>query len=129
MINWLVTWESAGSHAHRDDRIVTILSGRFSGERIRELVELLYVNAAFDLHGRLAYAKRSSNTPYPARFVTAEGIQQVDRVHCGHNPYLYARKVRNLRVELNGAGEEQLVWDEFPPLNMREILKRMGRWR
>jgi hypothetical protein len=40
---WLVTWEWAGDHAKRTDKVVAIFGPRLGGERVRELVEFLYV--------------------------------------------------------------------------------------
>jgi hypothetical protein len=33
-------------------------------------------------------------------------------VYCGHNPYLYARLVDDLKVELDSNGKEMLIWKE-----------------
>jgi hypothetical protein len=38
--------------------------------------------------------------------------QWTGEVYCGHNPYLFARRVDNLKVEFSKAGKEKLTWTE-----------------
>src|SRR5206468_1342768 len=46
---WLVTWEHDGDHAVPPSRIAAILSSRWSPERVRDEVELIYVNSHLSL--------------------------------------------------------------------------------
>ena len=111
---WLVTREWAGdcAAAEEKDRIVAVLNSRLSAERVREIVELLYVNATYSLSERLEYANRKQFNPYPAQFGWTAG-----EVTCGHNPWLYARIVDQLQIERDEAGEEKLTWQ--PPSRPR----------
>ena len=43
------------------------------------------------------YAKRRSNNPYKADIRNG-------RIHCGHNPFLYARVVSDLKIEITDDG-------------------------
>ena len=109
---WLVTWEWAGGHAKRENKVAAVLSGRLSDERVRELVEFIYVKEEFSLRERIAYAKNKRNNPYPAIFGSIEGIPYGGMITCGHNPFLYARKVDSLSVEVGEDGERELTWQE-----------------
>ncbi len=111
---WLVTWEWASDRAPVEDkdRIAAVLNSRLSAERVKEIVEILYVNATYSLSERLGYASREWFNPYPAQFGMTPG-----EVTCGHNPWLYARIVDQLQVERDEAGEEKLTWQ--PPSRPR----------
>ena len=123
---WLVTWEWAGDHAKVDDPIVAIFNPRWSTSRIRELVELLYANTCYSLSERLGYANNRSFNPYPAEFESFSGVSFEGRIHCGHNPWLYARKVKNLRVADRNSDHEQLLWSEE---DTSLIQSRIDRWK
>ncbi len=107
---WLVTWEHCGDHARPERRIAAVLSPRWSAERVREYVELLYVNSIFSLPERIAYARGKSFNPYPAKFASHRGVPCYDPVICGHNPWLEARKVDNLRVDTSEG--DSVKWSE-----------------
>ncbi len=108
---WLVTWEHGGNHARPEREIAAILNPRWSGERVRDHVEWIYANATFSLAERVAYAKHKSFNPYPAEFDRLRGAPWSGRITCGHNPYLYARLVDDLRV-FHDDGEGSVSWKE-----------------
>lgn len=110
---WLVTWEWTGEHARVKNPIAMILSSRVSGKRVREMVEQIYVNATYILSERAAYAEKKFN-PYPAYYGDIESIDYLDVIYCGHNPYLHARRVDDLRVEIDRNGKESMSWKERP---------------
>ena len=111
---WLVTWEHIGEHARPPTKVATVLSPRLSGRRVLEIVELLYANAAYEPSERIAIAKSRRENPYPAQFGSLGGVPWGGQIVCGHNPFLEARLVSNLRVETDSSGHEQFVWDERP---------------
>jgi hypothetical protein len=96
---WLITWEWAGDPDRVKKPIVSIMNSRISGERMREIVEQIYVNETYSLKARAAYAKNKKNNPYQAYFGTFKGAHCLWEVYCGHNPYLHARIVNDLKVE------------------------------
>jgi hypothetical protein len=109
---WLIRWERIGEHVNLPEpEIAAILSPRISGERIRELVELMYMNACFTLSERARYALRKKENPYPARFGSLDGVPWTGMVECGHNPYLLAR-LAYLTVELDKHGHEAATWED-----------------
>lgn len=124
---WLVTWEHSGDHAKPPTTVAAVLNPRLSGRRITEIVELLYANASYDPSERIAIAGRRASNPYPARFGTLYGTPWEGEITCGHNPWLEARLVDNLRAEKNSSGEERFAWDERPkPSNpVLESLRRL----
>ena len=96
---WLVTWD--GPKAPRN-KVVAIFNPRFSGGRVRELVEQLYIALIVTSDSeRLRFAKSSKTNPYPAH------LGNFERIDCGHNPWLYARRVTDLFIE-----DDHLVWKE-----------------
>ena len=123
---WLVTWEHMGDHAVPPCRIVAILSYRWSAERVREIVELLYANSYFSPAERIAYAKNKSFNPYPVEFERVHGIRFLGRMTCGHNPFLYARLVENLIADKD-CDETQVTWDERPGPDPDKIAKFIGK--
>jgi hypothetical protein len=104
---WLVTWEWAGDHARREDKIAAILSRRLTPERITEIVEMIYANESYTYRERIAFAKDKKLNPYRATCIPWQR-----RLRCGHNPWLEARLVDNLHVIQDSDGVEQLSWDE-----------------
>ena len=118
IVAWLITWEWIGDHAKVENKIVAILNYRRSGEYVRKITELLYANNCFSLRERVAYARNKRNNPYPAQIYSGE------RIHCGHNPYLYARLVDDLCVNIDENGEESITWKDRPiPKHIQEMLK------
>jgi hypothetical protein len=115
MKDWLVTWEWCGDHAKRDDKVAAVFDPRFSGKRVRELVEFIYLSAMYSVSERAEYAKDKKRNPYPAGFgSTPVGAPWEGEIVCGHNPYLRARLVDDLTVERDGDGSEKASWKEHP---------------
>jgi len=112
MASWLVTWGMVGHEGKVKYEPAAILNGRLSGENVRKIVELLFVNERCTLGERIAYAKNNKNTLFPARFEMVLGVPWEDRIYCGSNPFLYARLVDDLRVIVNENGEKELTCKE-----------------
>ena len=62
---WLVTWEWIGDHAKRDDKIVAILNPRLSETKVKEIVELLYMQEGYSLSEKLTCALHKNEIPTP----------------------------------------------------------------
>jgi hypothetical protein len=120
---WLITWVWGGEHAAVEDPIVAILSARMSGEQVRRYVDFYYTSRKSALREKLDLARyyKPAQPNYPAEFVRIgpQQIQWPGHITCGHNPWLYARKVDNLKFVENEDGQEVLGWQElsFPSLN------------
>jgi hypothetical protein len=113
---WLVTWEWCGDHARPEDKVAAILNPRLSANHVRDLVEFIYLSAMYTLSERADYARdRKRHNPYPAEFGrTPEGVPTMGAIHCGHNPWLEARLVDHLTVEIDAEGNEMASWKERP---------------
>jgi hypothetical protein len=111
---WLITWEWVGEHVKVDNEIAAILNSRLSSKKVIEIIELLYMNASYTFSEQLAYVKNKRKNPYPPYYGTLGNIPWLGEIYCGHNPYLYARQVRNLRVQADEIDKEILLWDEIP---------------
>ena len=112
MMAWLITWNQSGNHEQMDDTIAAILNYSLPAEKVREIVELLYVNRYASLSERLTYARDRKNNPYPAEFDTTDGVSGNTGITCGHNPWLYARIVENIILNIAIDGKESLSWKE-----------------
>lgn len=104
---WVVTWEWVGDHAKRKQKVVAILNPRWGDQRVRDYVELIYSVLEYHPLDQLRCARNSKNNPYPAQFEIIDGIPWGGSIICGHNPWLHARKVRNLRVD-----NRTVAWQE-----------------
>lgn len=111
---WLITWEKIGSHVKKPRKVAAILNPRIGHERIKEIVELLYVNEIFTLSESISYAQNRKYNPYPAEFGYTKGIRWTGRITCGHNPFLEATLVKNLLVTKKGI-KEDISWVEKEP--------------
>jgi hypothetical protein len=94
---WLVTWEWCGD-AKRDQKVAAIFRPQLSSERIRELVEFLYLRSEYSVAEQIRYTVHPKQNPYRARFGTLDGIPWTGDIQCGHNPWLFARLVDELTV-------------------------------
>jgi len=104
---WLITWEHIGEHAKPSKRIVALLSPRWSQDRVRDHVHVLYSMNGYSPAEKLNLLKKHAHIPHPAQFQETQG-----RINCGHNPWLYARLVDDLRVSTDPAAVEGLTWKE-----------------
>src|SRR4051795_11906231 len=68
IVAWLVTWEAAGRHVTPPRRIAAVFNRRWSGERVREQVELIHVQWRCAIAEQITYANDRSFNPYPATF-------------------------------------------------------------
>jgi len=109
---WLVTREWIGTHAKRDDEILAVLNPRMSPIRIRELVELLYLNISYGIRGRVYCPLHRKKNPYPASFTEGRAMRWPPVVHFGHSPFLVAHLVENLAVECHEDGTETATWKD-----------------
>jgi hypothetical protein len=121
---WLVTWESAGGRAATEIRepIAAILSGRMSGRQIAQILEYLYASRYYTPAEWLAWAK-TGTPPYHATLGELGGHTWEGEVSCGHNPYLYARKVDDLRFRAGADGAPKPHWKERARPSIPEVLQ------
>ena len=115
---WLVTWDWVGDHTKRHNKVAAILNPRLSAHRVREFVELFYINTCYSLSERTAYVANKKNNPYPAEFMDINGVPWMGAIHCGDNPWLYARRVNDLVIGRDGRGKEIAIWKERDKPNL-----------
>lgn len=122
---WLITWDWAGEHARvpDDEVIAAILRPQTGAETVRRIMEYLYAMRQYEAIDKLDML---DSNPYPAEFnaVTHEfpgdppfrqTVKYEGQIICGHNPFLYARRVDNLRPRSPDSPSDGLTWDERPP--------------
>ena len=100
MNGWIVTWDGAGAAVDRR-KIVAVFNYRIGVGRVRDLVEQLYIALKYGEEDKVAIAAKPTNNPYRSE------VHQFSRITCGHNPWLYARYVNNIRRTDDGYS-----WDE-----------------
>lgn len=108
---WIITWEWNGDYAHMDNPFVLALDRRLGGENIRKIVEHLYAAFIYDDTDKVGLVLPDASNPYPATFLTINGMRWQGEIHCGHNPWLRARIVENLKV-IHEKGVEKVTWTE-----------------
>jgi hypothetical protein len=102
---WLITLED--HTAGYVPEIVSVIDSRRGREWVKQYVEQLYVDRFLSLAEKLACAKHRSSLPYRAQ------SDLYGRIDCGHSPFLYARKVQNVRAAEGLDGSSCLKWDDI----------------
>jgi hypothetical protein len=109
---WLLTWEV--NTAKVKEKIVAVLSSRKSDRAIAELMELLVLRANSTARDVAYYSNRKRELVYKAQ--TPLGINRVphgERILCGHDPWLYGRKVTEFKVMVDESSDEEVItWRE-----------------
>jgi len=100
---WLITSES---NKKPYSKVVSILKYQKSSSQIMEYIIQLYVDLLYPSE-RISFLKNRgiNGINYKPKLREKDGKASI---YIGHEPYLYARKVINLRVD-----KEQLTWDEI----------------
>lgn len=113
---WLITWEWSGQRAAKPDKVVLLLNPRTSSEVVKRIVESIYMKEEAHVEDMLSYATMKNPNPYPARFISVEVngsyAPHQGLIECGHNPYLFARKVDNVEIVKDGEGGKKLKCQE-----------------
>ena len=100
---WLITSESRKKPY---SKVVSILKYQKSGSQIMEHITQLYIDSLYPSE-KISFLKNrgTDGINYKPKLKEKDGKASIS---IGHEPYLYARKVINLRVN-----NEQLTWDEL----------------
>lgn len=109
---WLLTWE--WSSTKPAEKIVAVLSSRRSDSFVAELMELLILRATYTARDIAYYANRKREMAYKAQTpLNVNGVPHGERILCGHDPWLYGRKVSDLMIVVDlSTNEEVLTWKE-----------------
>ena len=109
---WLLTWQWYDSG--RSEKLVAIISSRRSEKHIREIVELLVMASEYNAADMAFFANKRKESQYQAKSsIRINGVSHGERLICGHDPLLYARKVSSLKIKRdNDTGEEVVSWRE-----------------
>lgn len=109
---WLITWEN-----YKDpppEKVVAVLSSRRQDRYVAELLELFVSRTIYSVGELAYYANRKSKLVYKAQKpVGIHGVPHGERIFCGHDPWLYGRIVRNLKVRNDRSSDEEIItWQE-----------------
>jgi hypothetical protein len=111
--SWVLYWENMPGGPlpiALDNEVVAVLPPSWGEDRVKDVLERLYLERAMTAAELLGWRNRSSS-PYPAVCATyLHHIKVTDLAYyCGHNPILTARKVE----QLVAVGEHELAWAEI----------------
>ncbi len=114
MTAWLIMWEWEGNHAAVETPYVDIVSFRKNIPYVKEYLQRLHDLNCLSLRERMS-AARYNRPPKPIYEATVHRTTRgVEEIHCGHNPYLVARPVRNLTIETDSStGAEVVRWTPY----------------
>jgi hypothetical protein len=116
---WLVTWEWMAKHAEVIDMIAAVVNPRKPQRYVAEIVEHIYSHHNYHPSELFDVIKSPKSNPY--RATTGDiinGVPHGERIMCGDHPWLYARKVSNLRIIVDKeSGFEVISWKE--PANFK----------
>lgn len=108
---WLIFWNSIpASEEDLGREVLTIMDSRKSPERIEYFLEQTYIATQYGLREKMLYATRPKDNPYRATINQDHVRGRLISITCGHNPWLEARSVRDLRLERAPDGHELLSW-------------------
>lgn len=110
---WLITWERLDVRPEPYEKVAAILSGRRSERSVAQFMEFLYLRATCDASSMAYYANRPKEMIGRAQYSQLINGVPHERISCGHNPWLYGRRVTNLTIARDGE-DEVLKWQEPP---------------
>jgi hypothetical protein len=124
---WVITQEGT----RHVTEVIGILSSRKSAKHIiKECLEWLYALLHYDPIDHFAYARyRNPEIPYVAQYMTTNiGVPVDSGLICGHNPYLVARRAKNVSLTsvdnipfLKWTEPDRLEQDKQIPQNVKKI--------
>lgn len=109
---WLVYWNRMLT-AEDDENSppVTIIDSRKRPERVADFLEQFYMAACYSLREKVHYSSRPKDNPYRSSINYNHEQGRLVSITCGHNPWLGARFVRNVRLKVDGESRYFLTWD------------------
>ena len=109
---WLLTWAHTSNEPA--EKLVAILPARKSGQSVAELMEFFVLRATAGASSAAYYLHRRKEMVYKAQTpLVINRVPHGDRILCGHDPWLYGRVVRELKVVVDQEANEEVVsWRE-----------------
>ena len=101
---WIVRWEWMGEHASHEKPLIAVLSARCGVEDIKKFVERHYLVVTATASEQIEYARYRN----PRDLAYPVGVSVGGVIHCGHNPFIVARRGKDVHVDEDG----YLVWTE-----------------
>lgn len=127
---WLLTWESSDTVVPGSGKVLAILNPRWSEDRVQMLTEQLYVASFASVADKLSIALSERTNPYPAMPGNASGMSWRGEFFCGHNPWIWTRKVDGFHIRQDDSGRESVHWRERERSDLsalRELLNPVPR--
>ncbi len=90
---WAIYWNDA-SHPNNERNVLVFLRGNTAISAVEGIVDAMYMSIHSTPSESLTYAQGSASNPYPAK--TGSLPAGGSGIDCGKNPFLEARKVKNV---------------------------------
>lgn len=103
---WIVEWKGTDKKYMEGKDIIAIFDSRKSPDTIKDFVENYYMSSKYSIYEKAYYSSHRKLNPYPAKYDSSNGV-----IHCGHNPFISAKLVKNLHISVNDDGAEILAWE------------------
>ena len=104
---WMIQWRHSDIDDPAKNQPVTFVNPRFGAGAVARIVEALY-SLKLTLRDRASAAKQGGHVPWSVR-------TENNQVTCGHNPWLWARKVKDIEFEVDPDTEQGVLrWTEIP---------------
>ena len=101
---WLITWEWGNDAKAVVDKVITIINHRRGGDSISNLIEIIYDINTSNIAELGSYAKDKAYRPYKSK------SHFNGTITCGSNPFIMARKVKNIEISVNNDQKEVIKW-------------------
>lgn len=76
-------------------------------------MEQFYISKTYSLTEKMHYSSHGKDNPYPAEYLShPKGGSWTGGITCGHNPFVIARYVKNLKIYMDDEGEPALSWEK-----------------
>ncbi len=106
---WLFTWEGTDPDITPDRKLIAILSGHRPSSFVEDIAEVLYLRNYGTADDMRYLANRKKQKFYGCMHTGNGGFS------IGNNPFVYARKVSDLKVTIDkNSNTETISWKELP---------------
>jgi|SRR6266850_1518430 len=119
---WLVTWQSISPNPKVTHRVIAMFSLHKSGRFVSHFVQQYHLMASLTGPGVLYRLNRSGEIIDKVHCTDhINGVPHADRIRCGVDPSIYARKVSELEVE-EDENMQVFRWREPPTMRYNRSL-------
>lgn len=121
---WLVTWQWISPSQKVTHPVIAMFSLHKSVRFVSDFVQQYHLMASLTGPSIAYYMNRTAKITHKVRHIERiNGVLYLDRIRCGDDPFIYARKVSELKVEEDG-NTQCFRWREPPTMRYNTSLTR-----